>query len=93
MSESCKRFLVSGRVQGVFFRASTQREARPLGLRGKAVNLDDGRVEVIACGDAAALDQLQAWLHEGPRMARVENVEVEDIAIADVDVPEGFVTR
>ena len=93
MSESCKRFLVSGRVQGVFFRNSTQREAKRLGLRGKAVNLDDGRVEVVACGDAAALEQLQSWLHEGPRMARVENVEAEDLSASDADVPEGFVTR
>lgn len=93
MSESCRRFLVTGRVQGVFFRASTQREAMRLGLRGKAVNLADGRVEVIACGDPAALDGLQEWLHEGPRLARVDRVDAEPVAGTDVDVPEGFDTR
>ncbi len=68
------RFLVSGRVQGVFFRASTRRRALELGLRGTVVNLADGRVEVLASGDAQALDALEAWLHEGPPAARVERV-------------------
>jgi acylphosphatase len=66
---------VSGRVQGVFFRASTQREAQQLGLTGHAHNLTDGSVEVLVCGDAAAVQQLQAWLWQGPPAARVSNVE------------------
>lgn len=68
------RFLVSGRVQGVFFRASTRERAQALGLRGHAVNLADGRVEVLAAGDAAALDTLAEWLRHGPPMARVDQV-------------------
>ena len=55
---STARFLISGRVQGVFFRASTREQALALGLSGVARNLADGRVEVIACGDRQAIDTL-----------------------------------
>jgi Acylphosphatases len=72
---SAARFLVSGRVQGVFFRASTREQALRLGLDGSAVNLPDGRVEVVAAGPAQALAQLEAWLHQGPPAAKVEAVE------------------
>ena len=85
----CTKFIVSGRVQGVFFRASARTEAVRLGLNGHAKNLSDGSVEVLACGDAAALDELQRWLHKGPPAARVESVErssAEEIAL------EGFAT-
>jgi acylphosphatase len=84
------RFLVSGRVQGVFFRASTRDRACELGLRGSAVNLDDGRVEVIAAGDAKALDALADWLRRGPPNARVDHV-VRD-AIDPGSVGQGFGT-
>ena len=69
------RFLVSGKVQGVWFRASTRDEAVRLGLRGSASNLDDGRVEVLAVGDAAAIDELEKWLRHGPPLARVDMLE------------------
>ncbi|MEJ8568984.1 acylphosphatase [Elongatibacter sediminis] len=74
----CRRFRVTGRVQGVWFRASTRREAERLGLSGRAVNLADGSVEVVAAGPQAALDALAAWLRRGPPMARVESVDAED---------------
>lgn len=77
---SCQRCLVSGRVQGVWFRGTTQRQARQLGLTGYAHNLPDGRVEVLACGDVQALDRLRAWLWEGPEAARVEQVECETVS-------------
>ena len=67
---SAARFIVSGRVQGVWFRASTREQALALGLRGFARNLPDGRVEVLAAGDDAALDRLAAWLRQGPPLAR-----------------------
>jgi acylphosphatase len=70
----CAKFLVRGRVQGVFFRASTRAQAQALGLRGYAKNLADGSVEVLACGAEAALDQLQSWLRQGPPAARVDEV-------------------
>lgn len=73
----CVRCRVSGRVQGVWFRAGTQQRARQLGLHGSAVNLADGAVEVIACGDAAAVDALCDWLWQGPDNARVQAVECE----------------
>ncbi len=69
------RFLIEGRVQGVFFRASTREQARRLGLAGIARNLADGRVEVIAAGEPDAIETLAGWLHHGPPQARVERVE------------------
>lgn len=74
------RFLVSGLVQGVFFRASTQARARELGLAGHARNLADGRVEVVAQGGADALDALGHWLRQGPPSARVDTLAREEIA-------------
>jgi len=68
------RFHVSGRVQGVSFRYYTQQQARALGLAGYARNLSDGRVEVLALGDEAALEQLARWLAHGPTLARVTEV-------------------
>ena len=78
------RFLVGGKVQGVFFRASTREQALKLGLRGYAKNLPDGRVEVLAEGSATALDALERWLHVGPPMARVESVERDDAGVGGV---------
>lgn len=71
------RFFVSGRVQGVFFRASTRRQAQALQVRGYAHNLADGRVEVLAVGDADALRRLELWLQHGPQLAKVESVTQE----------------
>ncbi len=75
---ACRRFLVSGRVQGVFYRAGTQDRARRLGLTGWVRNLSDGRVELVACGDDAKLKQLEEWLWQGPPHARVEGVTAND---------------
>lgn len=72
------RFLVSGKVQGVWFRASTRDEALRLGLRGQAKNFADGSVEVLAVGDADAIGQLANWLQQGPPLARVDAVERRD---------------
>lgn len=72
---SAVRFLVTGRVQGVGFRAATAGEAHRLGLRGTARNLADGRVEVLAAGEAHAIEALGEWLREGPELARVDSVE------------------
>ena len=70
-----RRWLVSGRVQGVGYRAFAARTARGLGLTGGASNLSDGQVLVVAEGPAHALDRLEAALWEGPRFARVQRVE------------------
>ena len=78
------RFHVSGRVQGVAFRAYTRQQAQALGLRGFARNLADGRVDVLAVGDAAAIERLAAWLRTGSPLARVEAVVRSAPADADV---------
>lgn len=66
---------VSGRVQGVCFRMSTEQQAKILGLTGWVRNLSDGRVEVMASGESRLIDDLQRWLSHGPAMAKVINVE------------------
>lgn len=76
---SCVRFVVSGHVQGVFFRASTRERALALGLTGHAVNREDGNVEVLACGEAPALEDLRQWLNHGPPTAQVTNVVAESL--------------
>ncbi|QKT02750.1 acylphosphatase [Ectothiorhodospiraceae bacterium 2226] len=78
---------VRGRVQGVFYRASTERKAKELGVRGYVRNLDDGSVEVLACGVPAQVEALRSWLWQGPRAARVEGVDCE---VVDGDAPAGF---
>ncbi|MBU0501394.1 MAG: acylphosphatase [Gammaproteobacteria bacterium] len=75
----CVRCLISGRVQGVWYRDSTRRKAVELGLRGSATNLADGRVAVVACGEANRIERLKAWLHQGPPRALVERVDCEPI--------------
>lgn len=75
MDTHAMRFLVAGKVQGVWFRASTRDEALRLGVRGYARNLDDGRVEVLAVGDPGAVAALEQWLHHGPPLARVDRLE------------------
>jgi acylphosphatase len=72
MTDAAARFYVSGRVQGVAFRAHTRQQALALGLRGYARNLADGRVEVLAAGEANASDALANWLRHGPPLARVD---------------------
>ncbi|MHB8455103.1 MAG: acylphosphatase [Acidiferrobacterales bacterium] len=86
----CSRFVVSGRVQGVFFRAATRNEAQRLGLTGWVRNQDDGTVEVVACGAEQELGQLENWLWQGPPNARVTAVTRE--AAPDVEL-RGFDLR
>ena len=70
-----RRFIVSGRVQGVWFRDSTRQTATGLGIAGHAINLDNGDVEVLASGTPEALRQLRNWLRQGPPLAAVSHVE------------------
>jgi len=87
---SAARFLVSGKVQGVWFRASTREQALRLNLRGFARNLADGSVEVVALGDANSLALLESWLWQGPMLAKVSNVQRQ--ALATPPSLEGFAT-
>ena len=85
---------MSGRVQGVFYRASTRDEARVLGVTGYARNLPDGCVEVLACGEAAAVERLCAWLWRGSPASRVDSVVAEDVPIDQLGArPSTFSTR
>ncbi|HEY3858188.1 MAG TPA: acylphosphatase [Gammaproteobacteria bacterium] len=87
----CKRCFVSGKVQGVFYRASTAERARALGITGYAKNLADGRVEVLACGEEATVEELVGRLWQGPPAAKVQGVEVQE---ADASLaPKDFSTR
>ncbi len=83
-------FFVKGRVQGVFYRASTREQAIALGLSGYARNLDDGRVQVVAIGSPSCIEKLEQWLWQGPSSAQVEDVLRE--ACEEVDIV-GFRTH
>ena len=69
MNPEARLFTVHGRVQGVWFRDSTRREAERLAITGYAINLPDGNVEVLAWGTPEALRELEAWLQQGPPLA------------------------
>ncbi len=75
-----RRFLVRGRVQGVFFRAWTQETATELGLHGMVRNLPDGGVEIVAGGPRGAMEIFEGRLWEGPPAARVEAVEATEVS-------------
>lgn len=76
MSKARKHLYISGRVQGVGFRAFTKREAEELNLSGWVKNLADGRVEAIICGEKSKVEELLKLLKDGPRLARVDKIEV-----------------
>jgi acylphosphatase len=94
MSEwTARRCLVTGRVQGVFYRASARARASALGVTGYARNLPDGSVEVLACGEPAAVEALCAWLWQGPPAAEVARVEISEVSRTSLgNPPAGFST-
>jgi len=87
MNKMCIRCYVSGKVQGVWFRASTKKEAEQLDITGWARNLPDGRVEIFACGEKEKVKELYDWLKHGPKMAKVEDVTYQELEWDDY---EGF---
>ncbi len=76
MANKRVQMIVRGRVQGVFFRAAAQREARRLGITGWVKNRADGSVEVMAEGDEESIRELSLWANHGPSAARVDNVDI-----------------
>jgi acylphosphatase len=91
MQRKSYRFVVTGRVQGVFFRQSTQQRARHLGLDGWVRNRTDGAVEgQVAGADAAALDAFRTWLQSGPPTAQVSDLQW---TAADDPQNDGFEVR
>ncbi len=87
---NCTRFFVSGRVQGVWYRAATQQKALSLGNTGYAKNLPDGRVEVLACGKHDSVAELEQWLWQGSPHSEVENVDVSRV---EDNAPDSFEKR
>ncbi|CAM3069923.1 acylphosphatase [Vibrio mytili] len=77
MNLKCERFIVKGLVQGVGFRYQTSHQGMTLGLTGYAKNLNNGDVEVMACGTEAQIAEFSEWLEQGPRTATVESVSKE----------------
>jgi acylphosphatase len=75
------RIKVEGRVQGVFFRQSTQEKATQLGIKGTVKNCDDDSVEIIATGTKDQIDKLVAWCREGPPKANVINVTTQELSL------------
>lgn len=84
------RCFISGRVQGVWYRASTKKKAEQLEIKGWAKNLEDGRVEVFACANNEALEILYNWLKQGPPMAKVLDIIREDLPWQDYDGFDAF---
>ncbi|UPQ86817.1 acylphosphatase [Vibrio sinaloensis] len=80
MEQSCEKFTVSGVVQGVGFRYHTAHQAMQLGLEGYAMNLANGDVEVVACGQQSKIDRLSTWLEQGSRTSHVDSVVREPIS-------------
>jgi acylphosphatase len=89
LDQVIRRFLIFGKVQGVYFRHSARLEARRLGLGGIARNLPDGSVEVVAQGGATAVEELRVWLQRGPVQARVDEVRETSPDQAE-PIPDGF---
>jgi acylphosphatase len=88
----CKKCFVAGRVQGVFYRGSAARRARELGVRGYARNTADGRVQVLACGDAESVQRFIEWLWIGSSASKVTAVAVADEECDPQALPQGFTT-
>ena len=79
-------------MQGVFYRGTTAARARELAIRGYARNLADGRVEVLAYGEEAAVETFVTWLWTGSSASKVTSVEVSDIAPDSVQLSADFYT-
>lgn len=85
MSEAARTVRLTGRVQGVFFRAWTRDQARELGVSGWVRNASDGSVEAHIEGDEAAVSQLIDRMRQGPPSAQIENVQVEEVPAEGLD--------
>jgi acylphosphatase len=86
----CRRSFVSGRVQGVFYRATCVRKAQEMGVTGFARNLPDGRVEVLACGEAPLVEAFVQWLWEGSPASKVTAVESTEVDAGSIQRTTSF---
>jgi acylphosphatase len=87
-----RKCFVGGRVQGVFYRATVAQRAREVGIRGYAKNLPDGRVEVLAVGEAEVVQAFIDWLWIGSSASKVTSVDTSDIALQPHEHPKSFTT-
>ncbi len=78
------KILVSGRVQGVYFRVFTQNKAKHFAVKGSVKNLPDGRVEIIAEAEHITIDKFIKWCHKGPITARVDHVDIIELEADEV---------
>ena len=85
MEKICYHCIVTGKVQGVWYRATTQKEAQKLGVKGWVRNLPDGRVETLLCGNSKEVNVLREWLLQGPEFAQVEHVDSKQVPWQDHD--------
>jgi acylphosphatase len=83
MPKRSLRCTISGRVQGVFYRANTQKEAQKLGITGWVRNLPDGRVEALLSGEEETLAMMKTWLTKGHPLAKVLKVEIEEVVFEE----------
>ncbi|MGD9152737.1 MAG: acylphosphatase [Gammaproteobacteria bacterium] len=79
----CIHCYVTGRVQGVWYRSSAQKEAQKLGVTGWAKNLSDGRVEIMVCGESESVKKFVKWLWKGPMLANVTDIDSEQVSWED----------
>lgn len=92
MAVICRRCVVGGRVQGVFYRATAAQRARELKITGHALNRPDGKVDVLACGEAEAVNVFVEWLWTGSSASRVTSVEVTELDLPEAQRPSVFRT-
>jgi len=88
---ACMHCLVEGKVQGVFYRASTQQQADLFKLNGWVKNCTDGKVELVACGEDSRVKNFESWLWQGPQYAQVTNVVCELIEKPIDNIQTGFI--
>ncbi len=91
MGDCCVRALVTGKVQGVWYRRASQEKALQHRITGYAKNLPDGRVEVLMCGDCDAVKRLSEWLWQGSEGSKVTHVELE--VLDNCRAPSHFATQ
>lgn len=85
MSRICLHLIISGRVQGVWFRRFTQQHAQANGVAGWVRNLRDGSVEALLCGEERAVRHVEAWLNRGPDLAHVTRVEAQEVPVQSIE--------
>lgn len=88
-----KHLLISGHVQGVGYRYNLHCQAMAIGVVGWCRNLPDGRVEAELFGLPDTVEKLLAWCYQGPNMAEVSHIEINNLEVSEASMPEAFEIR